>query len=179
MEGHFSPFPLDFGFWTLIWEMDLRPGFGTWIRDLDLGLDLVLTILKWWLDRIFIFVFVSCSVSPRVDLYSFCFSKVVECIRTSVADAPSTMLLVPNSSIKQREHCSRWFKMWRKKKNLHSLHVRIIVRVYNNLLHRHDLLPALLHSVVVLPHHDLPVPRVLSAVEAVGGREHPLITDLG
>ena len=26
-----SPFPLDFGFG--IWDLDMGPGFGTWIRD--------------------------------------------------------------------------------------------------------------------------------------------------
>ena len=37
-----SPFPLDFGF--KIWDLDLGPGFETWIWDLDFGLDLGLTI---------------------------------------------------------------------------------------------------------------------------------------
>ena len=36
-----SPFPLDFGF--RIWDLDLVPGFETWIWDLDLGPDLGLT----------------------------------------------------------------------------------------------------------------------------------------
>ena len=35
---------LDFGFGSLIWDLDLGLGFGTWIWDSDLGLDLGLTI---------------------------------------------------------------------------------------------------------------------------------------
>ena len=37
----------------------------------------------------------------------------------------------------------------------------------DDLLHGHDLLPALLDGVVVLPHDYLPVPGLLSPVEAV------------
>ena len=49
----------------------------------------------------------------------------------------------------------------------------------DNLIHGPDLLPALLYGVVVLPHHDLPVPGLLAAVEAVAGAEHPLVADQG
>ena len=35
---------LDFGFGSLIWDLDLGLGFGTWIWDSDLGLDFGLTI---------------------------------------------------------------------------------------------------------------------------------------
>ena len=47
----------------------------------------------------------------------------------------------------------------------------------DDLLHSHDLLPALLDGVVVLPHHYLPVPGLLAPVEAVAGAEHPLVAD--
>ena len=49
----------------------------------------------------------------------------------------------------------------------------------DDLLHGHDVLPALLDGVVVLPQHDLPVARLLAAVEAVAGAEHPMVTDQG
>ena len=49
----------------------------------------------------------------------------------------------------------------------------------DDLLHGHDLLPALLDIVVVLPHHYLPVPGLLAPIEAVAGAEHPLVTDQG
>ena len=47
----------------------------------------------------------------------------------------------------------------------------------DDLLHGHDLLPALLDGVVVLPHDYLPVPGLLAPVEAVAGAEHPLVAD--
>ena len=49
----------------------------------------------------------------------------------------------------------------------------------DDLLHGHDVLPALLDGVVVLPQHDLPVAGLLAAVEAVAGAEHPMVTDQG
>ena len=52
--------------------------------------------------------------------------------------------------------------------------VVVIVRVNEDLLNAEPLLPALLHRVVMLTQHDLPVRLRLAAVEAVGGREDPL-----
>ena len=46
-------------------------------------------------------------------------------------------------------------------------------------LHPHELLPALLLSVVMLPHDYLPVPGLLAPVEAVAGAEDPLVADQG
>ena len=53
----------------------------------------------------------------------------------------------------------------------------VIVGIDEDLLHHPALLPALLQAVVVLPQDDLPVPGLLPAVEAVGGREDPLGVD--
>ena len=49
--------------------------------------------------------------------------------------------------------------------------VVVIVGVHEDLLHAEPLLPALLHRVVMLAQHDLPVCLRLAAVEAVRGRE--------
>ena len=49
----------------------------------------------------------------------------------------------------------------------------------DDLLYGHDLLPALLDIVVVLPHHYLPAPGLLAPVGAVVGVEHPLVADQG
>ena len=49
----------------------------------------------------------------------------------------------------------------------------------DDLVHGHDLLPPLLHCVVVLPQDNLPVPGLLPPVEAVASREDPLVSQQG
>ena len=65
----------------------------------------------------------------------------------------------------------------------HYIHLQFsrgaVLGMQDDLLHGHDLLPALLDGVVVLPHHDLPVAGLLPRVEAVAGAEHPHVTDQG